>query len=1268
MPGSRTGSPLKEALQAIPDPAQRKEVGRAIWMDTLTPMGNLKAYRDFLDRNHDQHWHLHVDLNNFKFVNDTFSHDAGNDAIRTFGQMASKLSRAAKGKAFRSGGDEFVFSFDTPEKAQSFIQGLDKQVSQLTPLFKDYKLSFSAGIGQGHTAAEESLKAAKAAKASAGLPPGQAKNHLHFHQAQTPKTPSAQTPKTPSAPAPKTPSAQTPQVPSQGGSAPKPTQPIKKHLFRGQPGSLHGWISPDGEYTEMAPDQSHSLWIDKVVPPNPAVIRHGLESHPAYEEGWLSVGHGGGNNIHGHSTILDNLDHPATRAAMKLVQERVVDPEDEVRINPVDGDRGRSFVDITARRFAKFGSKKPSTVQMFRSEDVAKAEPGLHPFEILARLRNNFHLISEYVKKAKDTYDQAPEAQKPRARFMLERALKSHAETKQAFEDGLTHVASKVSAKTPGEEYQFADQDDLEHHLHTQPLAMLSAIRQERTPEENDKLHEALKEDIKKLGYSYTPMRGHYDGEERSYMVHGIPHDEAAKLARKYNQQSHIQSHKGFHGETSHYPDYTPMPGYHGHMLDPNLKEYYSEVQYKGGGLGRFRANLEPPKPTTPKPTEEPAKKTETPAFKPHPLTQTHGEGQALPQNDTHLDPGPAGWKPGRLDVTRYDTHVMVPVAMLRDRQALANTPYRTDDPSTWLAGQDSMSRLGESIKEKGFRGAVSIGAHPDGKLEILDGTHRAYWAEKMGMSHIPARVRYYAHADQKAGLLHGAGLSDFPFQEDVPESEFYGKVQDTQQPKADSPSATDVDSLLRQLGYDLNKVEQPTLPGLAAPPKPQQSKAPKQLSTDEPKTPLTVQGRQLTASPDTAFNFNDQTGELFTPRGTFKVNLHDQPYKLDLMGSTAKDYFNQIVERPDIQRVHQRAMKNWQHLNRLLHEGKVPEQLIAHSALFTILSANNAVPMQELSYSRLMDSMKKRGINPSDVSFGQLMGKEGGLRADWKQSDDPRTLPTHSRKYWQGPAGTAIIQQSPSEETGRKSGDIYKMQYLDSASDKLRHYPQLHGYLTDLVKRHGPDARSAVGQMMADKAAGKAPMDVGAGFGSKVARYFYSMLGGGSTHVPDTHLIRHLFGLDSQRDSESHKYLKDVLWDPKNHHLLNKIDQHYGRNYPTVKYVQDKYFGGKDTDQAIFPAFWLHWLTIAPHEKALGIGKPHAAKNVTDHSPYWDSASEILGRHGFDNPTLKSEAGDEIPVYFRTASAVHDLKHKFGPSMASMVFFADILPHLLKK
>ena len=83
-------------------------------------------------------------------------------------------------------------------------------------------------------------------------------------------------------------------------------------------------------------------------------------------------------------------------------------------------------------------------------------------------------------------------------------------------------------------------------------------------------------------------------------MVHNMPQAAAAALAQKYGQIAHLQSDKGIHNEFSHRPDYTPMPGHHGHILNEYLDDNYSEVPFEEGGKTRFRLNLEPPKTVEP--------------------------------------------------------------------------------------------------------------------------------------------------------------------------------------------------------------------------------------------------------------------------------------------------------------------------------------------------------------------------------------------------------------------------------------------------------------------------------------------------------------------------------------------------------------------------------------------------------------------------------------------------------------------------------------------
>jgi len=465
-------------------------------------------------------------------------------------------------------------------------------------------------------------------------------------------------------------------------------------------------------------------------------------------------------------------------------------------------------------------------------------------------------------------------------------------------------------------------------------------------------------------------------------------------------------------------------------------------------------------------------------------------------------------------------------------------------------------------------------------------------------------------------------------------------------------------------LGDDISKVQEMfDVKPQAAPKKELTQQA---MTAPKANKPITVRGELVKPNPHIKSSLESKfdNGTLHTPKGSFKIQLpHEDEHKIDLFGGTSGSNFDKIIDSPDIQRIHSNAMNNWQKMHKNLKSGKVPDDLIAHAAIFTTLSANNAVPMQELTYSRLVDTMKQHNVDPKSFSFKDLMERGGKLREAWRQSDVPTELPEHSREYWQGEAGKGITQQNPSDITGRKKGDIYKLQYIDAMGDKLKHYPEFHKYLTDLVKKHKANGQTAISQMMKDKVDDKI---AGAGMGSKIARYFYSMLGSGNIHVPDTHLIRHLFGLDSKKDTETHKHLKSILWNPKNHELLNKIDEHYNENYPTVKYVQDKYFGGKKTPDATFPAFWLHWLAIAPHEKSIGIGKPHGAKqSYADHTPFWDKANEILKKHGFGQ--IEKSEDDDTPVYARSASAMHDLYNEIGPSASNIVFYSEIAPYLMK-
>lgn len=424
----------------------------------------------------------------------------------------------------------------------------------------------------------------------------------------------------------------------------------------------------------------------------------------------------------------------------------------------------------------------------------------------------------------------------------------------------------------------------------------------------------------------------------------------------------------------------------------------------------------------------------------------------------------------------------------------------------------------------------------------------------------------------------------------------------------------------------------------------------------------LTHKGKIVNPNPgiktDTKSFLDQDNGVLHTPKGSFNLHFPD-----------VKDTeYEKILNSPDIQDVHTRAMNNWFKLHNILKSGKkLPKEIVAHANLFSILSANTPVPQQELGYSRLMDTFKKLKIDPFSPGMGEAMGREGAGRKEWELSDRPDVLPEHSREYWAGRAKPAITQRAYGKLTGRLPGDIVAIGTMDAFADRIARSAPLHHYVANLVDKHGMDAQKIVSEMMRDKADPKLPEDhpmkLGAGLGSKTARYATAMMGGGNVTIPDTHFVRHLFGMDQNVDSDSIGYLKKVLWNPRNHRLLNDIDSIYAKKHPAVRYVTNKYFGGQSDPHAVFPAFWLHWLSIAPHEKAQDIGKPFAAKNLTDHTPFWDTVKEVLDKHGLGG-LAKSEY--EQPIYHRTAQAALELEHKLGPTAASIAYYAYLVPHLL--
>ncbi len=137
----------------------------------------------------------------------------------------------------------------------------------------------------------------------------------------------------------------------------------------------------------------------------------------------------------------------------------------------------------------------------------------------------------------------------------------------------------------------------------------------------------------------------------------------------------------------------------------------------------------------------------------------------------------------------------------------------------------------------------------------------------------------------------------------------------------------------------------------------------------DAPKAPppaLTLRGQALTPNPDIkSSHFDEDKGILHTPQGSFPMYIpsHDS--------AESKDAFARIMNAPKVNAFHNYAMKNWSTLNERLKSGTLPAAVVAHATLFSQLSPNTPVPMQELMYGHLVDYMRDNKIEPQDPQFG---------------------------------------------------------------------------------------------------------------------------------------------------------------------------------------------------------------------------------------------------------------------------------------------------------
>jgi len=392
----------------------------------------------------------------------------------------------------------------------------------------------------------------------------------------------------------------------------------------------------------------------------------------------------------------------------------------------------------------------------------------------------------------------------------------------------------------------------------------------------------------------------------------------------------------------------------------------------------------------------------------------------------------------------------------------------------------------------------------------------------------------------------------------------------------------------------------------------------------------------------------------------------------------------------PDINKVHDRAMKNWVLMHRLARQGKIPDEVIAHTSLFTLMAPNESVHIQELAHGFLEDMMAKgfdprKKYDPDDLAEweyefmnmaqGQhipaymhdyFMSQASGI---WRK---PRKDEIESGTYKLG-MHTAGVLESPNQPLRSAVGKTGSPEQPQKPGkwNTVARYHEVHGLFGELLNKHGVDSDAIMNELSAMKV--KNPQSA-FGFGQKTFRYTLGMLGLGKNVVPDTHFVRHIFGMHPE-DPNLGQLKSWVGSGPEKEPMLQGIDKWFRANHPAFAHTRDKLkqqYGEDFGDHATFPAFWLHWTTIAPHERDAKWNTAQASNEGTDHAVLWNSVHNILDQYGLPHdphdPSLrKKEAwshGGSLSA--RTAHAMKSIEDRFGETAATIAYYAYLAPLLM--
>lgn len=409
---------------------------------------------------------------------------------------------------------------------------------------------------------------------------------------------------------------------------------------------------------------------------------------------------------------------------------------------------------------------------------------------------------------------------------------------------------------------------------------------------------------------------------------------------------------------------------------------------------------------------------------------------------------------------------------------------------------------------------------------------------------------------------------------------------------------------------------------------------------------PLTIQGKEVPPAPEgtRATSFDPKSGILTTQRGIFHASTPSKPHPHLADKQNVAGHFADVLkeQRPH----HQLAMKNWFTVNDRYTKGTLPSSVISHAMAFAMMSPGVPVPIQETMYGHFVDALHAKGHEHATKENWDEVQKE------W-MSRNRSGLPQHARDHFKG------LEEHI--RAGHGTGGFI-------GYSKPGKFAEYYG---DYLKQHHDDVVNAINTSKGDSHQTARRLTEVRGIAPKLARYTLGMMGAGDMVVPDTHFTRHYFGarpdatghrFGSSPDTASIEHLKKALLNSAGaHDVLQGIDEHYFNNHDAVKAVLNDptigpYFKGKER-QAIFPAFWHHWISIPEHEKRLGMEPLGATNDGTDHAPFWDAVKPLLN---------KAEPEYDPELHVKTAMQHHRWSEEYGPTQALGLYYRYLVPKLL--